>query len=46
MNFFGNLLRFCEALNWLVGATAILFLKILLLAPVWIIGFLAYQLLF
>lgn len=46
VNFFVNLLQFCEVVNWLIGATAILFLKILLLAPVWIVGFLFYQLLF
>lgn len=46
VNFFVNLLQFCEVVDWLIGATAILFLKILLLAPVWIVGFLFYQLLF
>ncbi|WP_254275408.1 hypothetical protein [Halomonas sp. 3H] len=46
MNIFFGFLRVCEVLNWLIGRIALLFLKILLLTPVWIIGFILYQLLF
>lgn len=46
MNFFFGFLRACEVINRLICRIAWLFFKVLLLTPVWIIGFIIYQLLF
>ncbi len=46
MNFFFGFLRVCEVINWLISRIACLFLKALLLTPLWIIGFVLYQLLY
>lgn len=46
MNFFFGVLRVCEVINFLIFFIAWTFVKLLLLTPVILIGYIIYKLLF
>lgn len=46
MNGFFKFLKACEVINWLLIKTFMLLFKIAIMAPIWVIGFVIYQVIY